>query len=161
LVAEKICATRNILWFFVTWKVLELLKNLSMLCTLLIHLREKRYTQKFNVGRGFFANLLKFVRKYYLTVKLICCDRKIAHYKVDLNLWFTTIHMKISLISMWMESHFHVKGWLTLRERGLIKVIFFSLLFVRFQKVSLRRLKQQMKLLKREVWVSFKGIRIS
>ena len=38
--------------------------------------------------------------------------------------WCTTIHMKMSLIYMWMKSHFHMKRWaprLALRKR--LKVI--------------------------------------
>jgi len=38
--------------------------------------------------------------------------------------WCTTIHMKMSLICMWVKSHFHMKGWaprLALRKR--LKVI--------------------------------------
>ena len=34
--------------------------------------------------------------------------------------WCTTIHMKMSLICIWMKSHFHMKGWaprLALRKR--------------------------------------------
>lgn len=63
--------------------------------------------------------------KSEVSLSNIYCDQKqgdallvflIPYFQVDQSLyqseaWYATIHIKMSIICMKMESHFHMKGW--------------------------------------------------